>query len=584
MKRNILFILSSIIVLLVSCSDETQDAGMPYPGGPSPLTIYASISGKASTRATISDKEDKWTYTDFTSDDAMGFYSSAGNWQKDEGKGAFINQELIYKDGRFTTSDGYEFSPTHLSGSQIFMYFPYDEGMSGEGMKLRVEVEDNDTLRCRDLLSSNTISLQGVENGQKVALYGDFDHAFSELIILRGEGFDNPPLGKERITAVLDNPYTHIKVNVSGDDDSGTTWSSTPQLVFVPNSQGSQDDIEKERDNARKWDAWYGGNFDITQQDQIGSPAWYIIVPTIGSEVGKKKSGSRSRVEYIELYDNEGYLQRVSSLKLSGGNSKYVDAGWRYPMTISMKELVPTVNPFPILPWKEDIDLTDERQRGINNETDFGRWVADYNAYLADPDDEAKINALYQYGDLYKSADGTEKTWHFYVLSDLNLKNYTADAEGNNGVIISQLKDILDGISTTFVKGKFINHTITGLSKTFIGTMSGKGLLQNFDFIEPEIHDGVSTSPAGIIVNEMDGTSVINCNIDDGDMFYPKGPAGMVAGSMKNAQVKDCTLSGFLLTESTFVGETAKIVGTEPTGECVFDNNNVSRVIIDEKR
>lgn len=573
-----IYILSSIIVLLlVSCSDEMHDREGAYSDVPSPLVVYASINGTALTRAKITETEDQWSYTDFEAKDAMGFYSSGGKWDGEAGNGKepFINQKLIYSGNgtQFNDPDGVQFSPTNMKGSEIYMYFPYNENMDKEkgGMELRITngVED-DTLRCIDLLSSNELTMQGKENGKNMALYGDFYHAFSELIIMRGEGFDNPPKGKEQITAVLQDPFTNIRVKVSNDG----TWSCTPDLYF---NQDNKAGLTQEQ--ARRWDAWFGGNYGITNEDPDGTPAWYIIVPTIGCDVNpKKKAGYRSTVSYIELYDNDGYLQQVKSLKLSGANSKYVDAGWRYPMTISMKELVPTVNPFPILPWNEDVNLTDERKRGINNEADFALWVQAYNAYLNDPTDD-KINGLYNYGDMYVSDKG-EKTWHFYVLSDIDLTNYNS-TDNVNETLIAQLTDTLDGVSTTFVNGKFLNHTIKGLTKTFINGMSGNGTLQNFDFIEPEIIDEneESTAPAGIIVNEMKtGTSVINCNIKKGTMFHPKGPAGMVAGSMTNAQVSGCTLSGFIVSEGSDEGEGDKIAG-KFTSDCLFSDNDVDEVI-----
>lgn len=576
-----------ITLLMVSCSNETQDAEPTYSNGASPLTVYASISGNASMRATQMEKDDKWSYTGFEDKDEMGFYSPQGNWMEDEGKGAFTNQRLIYKDSKFTDPDGVEFSPTHMSGSQIFMYFPYSALIDKEnGMELRKE--EKDSLRCIDFLSSNEINLQGVsDNGNKVALYGTFDHAFSELIIMRGEGFDNPPKGKERITAVLHEPYTNIKINVTDTDES---WSCTPELVYDKDVISNfkigltEEELKKE---AQRWDAWHGGNYGITSQDPVGKLAWYIIVPTLGSEIGKKKAGARSYVDYIELFDNEGNLYQVSSLKLSGGNSKYVDAGWRYPMEITMKELVPTVNPFRIIPWNDDVNLTDERTRGINNESEFANWVRDYNAYLLFPQEQDKIDALLKYGDTFVDAQGNNRSWHFYVLSDLNLSNYESstpedelETPQNNKVIIPQLHDILDGISTTLVNSKFINHTITGLSKTLIDKLEYNGSIQNFDFINPEVsNDEESTVPAGIIANTMNGsnTSVVNCNIDNGTLFNPGGPAGMVVGSITDGLVKDCMLSGFLSAESTATGNAAKIAG-KTFGNPTFTNNDADAV------
>lgn len=548
-----------------SCTADTLQESLF--GESSPLVVYASIdgTGKASTRATITTVNDQWAYTGFNEGDAMGFYSAGGDWLEGNGQGNFTNQKLIFDGSKFSDPNGVEFSPSHMSGSQIFMYFPYDANIGDYGKELRVK--ENDSLRCIDLLSSNSINLQGVNNGKDVALYGTFDHAFSELIIMRGEGFDSPPKGCEQITAVLKDPITHIKIEVSTEP----SWTCTPKLVY-----DASHTTLKEEEEAKRWDAWRGGNYALTENDKTGVPAWYVVVPTLAE--------ARSTVEYIELYNNEGALLRVYTLKLADGNTKYVNPGWRYPMEVTMKELVPTVNPFPITPWNSNVDLTDERKRGINNEAEFANWVRDYNAYLIDQSED-KINALLKYGDSFVDANGNNRSWHFYVLADLDLSQYVPSTDDNGSTtpqtsdcIIPQLNDILDGISTTLVNSKFINHTIKGLSKTFIDKLQGNGLVQNFDFIEPEVINIDATTPAGIIANSMEGTSIINCNIDNGTMFNPNGPAGMVAGIMSGGTIKDCTLSGFLTANETASGNAANIVG-QISNNATLENNNASDVI-----
>ena len=563
-------ILSLIIALLgLSCTERVSDAGLRRPDNLSPLAIYASISGTGYvSRAELTEKDDQWSYTGFDATDIMGFYSSGGNWLGDDK--SFNNLKLQFdpENKRFTDLDnGVEFNPSEMNGSQIFMYFPYDADMGETGLEMRREV--NGIQRCVDLLSSNEINLSGVVDGKNVALYGTFFHTFSELIIMRGEGFDRPPTGKERITAVLRDPYTHVRVNVTATEDS---WSCSPEIYFNEASGLSRED-------ALRWEAWKGDNYGRTQERPEGTPAWYIVVPSLGCVEGPRKvSGERSYVEYIELYDNEGYLQRVSALRLSQ-NTKYLDGGWRYPMEITMKELVPTVNPFKIESWNQNVNLTDERERGIKDEAEFANWVYAYNTYLREPGDEQIIATLLKYGDSFIDGDNNQRSWHFYVLADLDLTHYTPleddNAEPIGNVIIPRLQDILDGISTTLVDSQFINHTIKGLNKTFIGEMSGDGLLQNFDFEQPEVtNDETSTQPAGILVNTLDAASVVNCNINYGTMFNPAGPAGMVAGSMKNgATVQECTLSGFLVAGSTADGEAAKIAGETDGTENLVDND-----------
>lgn len=584
--NKILFILSFFVAIMtVSCSDESQNVEPVFPDVLSPLTICATVNGAgtAVTRATKTDINDLWSYVSFEKDDEMGFYASGGKYEAGENK-PFVNHPLIYSSERDRFVDkenGSIFSPTHMKGSDIYMYFPYDANIAQTGMELRVldNEKDDKILRCVDFLSSNSIEVNGVDK-TGVTLYGAFSHAFSELIIVRGEGFDDPPAGCERITAVLSEPVTHIQI----EEGSDGTWKCTPKLVYDESASSlTGEDDEKRREQARKWNAWHGDKYRATESNEEGKDAWYVIVPTL--------SGNRSLVEYIELYDNEGNLQRVSSLQLADdGKTKYVAPGQRYPMIILMRELVPTANPCTVRPWNDDVDLTDTRGRGINNEVEFAQWVRDYTTYLADKSQQSNIDALYKYGDSYIDNDGT-RSWHFYVLSDLDFTKYLSllsDEQGNtSNVIIPKLCDILDGISTTLVNSKFINHTIKGLDKTFIDQLTtSNGSIQNFDFIDPQVHcEESSTEPAGIIVNTMEkGSSVINCNITGykGVLFNPGGPGGMVAGSMTNGIVRDCVLSGILIVGETATGEAAKIIG-KLSGNNTLERNDASDVSTNEE-
>lgn len=576
MKKTIILLMWLAVLQLSSCiSNDFPDGEESLSWGPAPLSVKMRIEGSASTRAIVDSigTDDEWSYVDFTPGDEMGFFSSGGNFTGgNNGESPFINQRLIYIGGvgedNFRDPNNTQFSPSHINGNEIFMYFPYTPDINGEfGVELRTNVDNEgerlDTARCMDFLSTRHLEVMNEQLNVTAALYGEFQHTFAELIIMRGEGFDNPPhisddINEWEIKAVLNTPVTGIKAVVTTEGG----WKCTPELIY--------DSIRyaDKRSEMMEWYAWLGANFYKSQEDPIGQTAWYVIVPTIGSEskLGEKRPGPRTRVEYIELYDNDGNLQRVSSLLLSNANSKYVDGGWRYPMEISMKELVPTANPCQIVPWNDNVDLTDERKRGINNESDFDGWVKAYNAYIEDPS-EVHSNALFQYGDLYKNPAGDD-FWHFYVLNDLNLSSY------REGPIVKELRDILDGKSTEFSNGRFQNHTITGLTATFIGKTEGvNAKLENFVFSNPNVnYPGSNTSAVGIISNIMEsGSMVENCQIRNGTLYNPGGPAGMVAGTVNDCTIKDCYISGFLIssqTEDNIVGQ----------GQYFSEGNNANNV------
>lgn len=576
--KNIFLLPAATVMLLSSCAyNDMPEDGSGWLSGPRPLVISADISGSKATRATTNETgtADEWSYLDFTEGDVMGFFASGGKFTGDNyGEAPFENQELIYTGGtggaNFRDPNGVSFSPSHMNGNQIYMYYPYSTTITDAGgFVLRTldapGEEKVDTARCIDFLSTRHLDILDTTSDDKPALYGEFQHTFAELIIMRGEGFDNPPkisddINEWEIKAVLNIPVTGIRAEVTTEGG----WSCTPKLVY--DEASGLDETQ-----AREWQAWLGANFYRTQEDKIGQVAWYVIVPTIGCQAQyvAPRPGERTRVEYIELYDNDGNLQRVSSLLLSNGNSKYVDGGWRYPMEITMKELVPTANPCQIVPWNDDIDLTDERKRGINNATEFEGWVKAYNAYI-DDDNDINTKALLKYGDLYINEDET-KSWHFYVLSDMDLSGFETGKP-----IVPVLKDILDGQSTVFTNGRFQNHVITGLKSPLIGQLTGgEAMVQNFNFTNPYVTYGEdNATPLGIIANYMlDGATVNNCRIISGTLYNPAGPGGMVAGSIFNSSITGCTLSGFLISSSTV----DNIVG-QNNGGYNNQNNNASNV------
>ena len=567
-KLNIFYYISlifSLLLLVIGCNNDEQ---VGIPSDLTPLSINMRIEGSesVSTRFVRTDIDDEWSFTDFTVGDKMGLYASGGNWLEGNQSSPFDNQELIYDgDSRFNSPNGESaFSPSGMKGNEVYMYFPYCPEMNTTGFELRQQVDES--IRCIDFLSASSITMEGVQGGTETALFGSFHHAFSELIIMRGEGFESPPESTantdySRITAVINSGVTHIKVNFSMENG----WSCNPELIYDDENANYVTSLSE----AKEWDAWKGGNYGITQLDPVGKEAWYVIVPTLSS--------NRSIVEYIELYNNDGQLLRVNSLKLSGGNTKYVDPGWRYPLEITMNELVPTVNPFPIKPWGETVDLTHERTRGINDITEFTKWVTDYNAYLADPDDQDKVQSLLAYGDMITDGDTQAVTWEFYILSDLDFTNYTTVNEIENNVIIPSLKNAsLNGQKSAISGGKFLNYKIMGLKNTFVGSMENASLM-NVDFVDPAIfYDDNNTSSVGVIVNSMVNSEVESCNISNGTLFNPAGPGGMVAGTINGGSITNCSVKARVLSvKSSAVNG---IVGEAPTGDAILINNNIDIV------
>lgn len=560
-----LSVLAAVALSLLSCQKAEGPATV---GNGAVRLIFSATLGNAAVSATRADDDlsrddhyDNWSYRHFQKDDNLGFFSSHGDMGVGDGAGPIINWPLVCTtddtQGPYQFESNDLFSFTHMTPNEIFLYYPYREDIAEDnGMELRRltkltdNVDEKAVERCVDFLVGKDIEASLVD--QQMLLSGKMVHAFSELIIVRGKGFDNPPPGKETITVVMQKPYSHIRINCSPDG----SWSCKPELISVSNDE-----------KYRKWEAWQGTNFGITEEDKTGVAAWYALLPTL--------EGNRTAVESIEIWDNEGQLRTVSSLKLAdGGKSKYLDPGWQYPMKISIEELVPTVNPYPIIPWNketdgEDTDLTNERKRGIHSRADFEMWQEQYALYLKGSNNEEE---LFKYGDLTKDADGNHSRWHFYILNDLDFSNYPY---GKNGeAVIPELKDILDGASTTLENHTFLNHQLKGLKRPLVDKLSGS--LLNMDFIRPDISLD-STEPVGVLANSAEEGTIDNCLINFGTVMSA-GPVGMAVGSIRGGSVTNSSFSGTVIGNRSYSPDDNDtsirfLFGEAPTNGTVLEGN-----------
>ena len=233
-----------------------------------------------------------------------------------------------------------------------------------------------------------------------------------------------------------------------------------------------------------------------------------------------------------------------------------------------MQELVPTVNPYPILPWDQTAnDITNERARGIANPGDFNSWLEAYNSYINNGRAESYEEELKAYGDL--EVEGENKVWHFYISYDIDF-----DKAGN--ATINRLEDILDGQSETLEGYAFSSHTLTNITRTFVGALSGNGVLRNIDFKSPTVTVLENTTQAGIIANTIDGGTVTNCNINNGALIgNVSTKVGIVAGSITDGTVENCTLSGLIIGSSS---ETADgyMFGSKSGSPTLTNNNNTN--------
>ena len=535
-----------------------------------PLSIAVTIGGastRPATRAVRDDEKDLWSYVDFADEDQIGLFAEKGFGTN--GSTGAENFCLELSDGMFQGTETVD--NEKLAGGKARIYFPYAADIQGSGLELRSNQEPPG--RCLDFLLNEGSKVNLTEETKQLAT--SLIHAFAELIIMPGEGFKNAT--DRTIAVVMKDPVTHVKLNYKA-----SPWSCEPELVYDPAATTYCD-----QGDARRWVAWKGANYGRTVDESTGEQlsegveAWYVIVPTI--------KGKPSEIEYIELFDDEGKPQRVTTLHLDisddsdpdrthgDRDGSYVWSGSRYPMQIDMEELVPTVHPFPILPWEgdeegHDKDITNSRPAGIANLTEFKQWLGAYNRYL-ESNRTLGEDDLFQYGD--KEIEGDQAVWHFYISSGIDF----SQAQSTNGSIIPQLEDILDGIDKTVGDNLTLTmFQLSGLGSTFVGKLSGNGCLQNIDFRSPTVQTE-ATAPTGILVGTIAGGSVINCNINNGSLIGGQAtPVGILAGSITGGTVEQCTCSGLLIGGSTDA-TSGYLFGVAPSNNSTIQNNNSTNVI-----
>lgn len=565
-----------------ACTKEPADGD-----GRPDLRVRVSIVRQhepASTRATTqydqNESQDQWSYLDFSEDDALGFYAAVKSGDP------LINIEMTYRrteedqkadgsfDYEFKPAGGVTIEPERLKSSDIFMYFPYSPAISTDGgYELRTRMQPysgarfpDGPWRCVDFLTASGVSAADYAEG---LLTGQLFHAFSELVILRGEGFDKPktPAGStddpERIVVRLKQAYTHVKIL-----NTTNPWSCKVAFVSAPNADGTSQDPDGNTLDAHIWEAWKGGNFSQTEGDTEGREAWYVILPTTGGA----GSDARSQIEYIQLYDNEGVLQTIKDLPLhddpAAGTSRItgrLTEHWRYPIEVAMQELVPTVFPYTVEKW-EDKDITNERTRGIYAQN-FDKWLNAYNAYLNTPDNASLKNALKAYGDWITDDNGSR--WHFYLFEDIDLGSYP---DNTDDPIIPTLKDVLDGKTSPAASPV----TLRNLKRPFVGTLSGKLASLLFDAEAPYLELS-RTDPAGCVVNYNEGT-IEYCTVNQG-YLSSRGPVGMIAGSNAGI-INHCSATGVVAGTASDAG-TGRLVGTVANG-AQAGIGNVSTVVFNE--
>ena len=511
---------------LWSCSDyEETEIRTILKKGVS-INVMLENFGSSESRAVTATDDDNYSVVAFSGNDQIGLYTDGGN-RSDDTQNGFTNLCLTFSGPSGSNTYGYSFSTTEADcdPAQVnaaFAYFPYEENIETDGIALR-----GTDGRCTDILvMSKSSSSQASTSG----LLGSFMHAFSEIIIIRGEGFKNPR--NNEIDIYLTEGYTHAKVGDKGSDVSNNFYKA-----MIPYMKG---DVENE--DAKKWTAWQGDAYKDKENKEYPD-AWYVLLPTT---FGANNGTGMAEVDYVEITDDYGKTHKISSISLYR-STKFLNPGDRYPLVVEMKGLEPTLRPVDIIDWNDE-EIEDYLPEGISSVGDFNTWKNAYTDYLSSSN-STLIETLAKYGDRTVSSDRTITSWHFYVTHDIDFK----DTEFSIGKLAAG--DILDGRNNTISNIKIKENG-------FIGTLSGS--LMNLNLQGVNVLNDSPDSPTGGLAGIIEGGIVDHCSIDA--VVESAGAVGMCAGS----------ISGGTVQNSTFMG---LIIGAESCPDYLFGSSSGSPVL-----
>lgn len=553
LSKSYIFSFSLILSFLFSCTTEGEDIKKSKSTG---LYLYADIEGfnEGGSRATPANNDDHWTLRNFSYGDLIGLYSAYGDNTAEDGNGPLNNVPMEYGQNSFVNYD-IDCNMENFKDKMFFYYYPYCEHIDYDknitsvthdpdyGIKLRVPCADG-IERCNDIL---------FVVDQEISSQYNFKHAMSSIVILRGEGFENPK--NDSVTVVLTEGFSHFTLQDNPYKDH--TYYKTGKLVYL-------EDCGKTELECRKWEAWPGDDYTVKNSKdpydtQVFKNVYYVVLPTMNSS-------GRTTVNHIRINDNNGKWHNVSNFYLISGNRK-LEPGARYPLLIKMEGIEPVGYPYEIIPWEGDNVIKDDRDAGINTYQEFIDWMSKYSLYInpQNPVDEALINQLLEFGDKTELPDGT-LNWTFYINNDIDFSGHDFDAYKTIYLLNFDFKDRLEGRRKYTLSNIKISN---GNSPSFLKSLTKDGVLKNLNFEGIWIeYTGDEEQTVGGLVQDCYGT-ISNCDVSG--TVISNGPVGMIAGNAQNATVENCILSGNILGKSTV----NNLFGTS-TGNCTLTGNHTS--------
>lgn len=473
------WILFLVTGLCGSC--RNKDGLSEGSGTGKPLEIVAEIKGaEVSKSRAETDKFDSYSSdAGFSTGDEIGFYS-----MRDENGNAagYENVPMPYdaQEKCFKKEDLIVEYPNNFG--YTFAYYPYQDQTDNV-----IDIYKKDDNTIEDLLIAGTSKISGGR------IYLSFVHAFSMLIIVPGNGFEESAKNSDN------------KVSVTLKEG----WKAS----VVKGTEKIELQLESDDTAPKKFVAQR--REDVSYAEGQTVPVCYSVILPNGAEI-----------DHIEMTDNHGTIQRIvpqlETLKRS----------WRYPIKVSMEGTTPTVWPYEILPWTtDDSPIELGGTYGINTSDDFQTWVTQYNRYtsgnLSDADETQVIDALKAFGEM------TDGKWRFQLNADIDCKGLFGDNQPTS--VVARLTDEFDGK----------NHTLSNLNTTLIGSIEDNGKITDLNIDVVSI-TSETTEPTGALALEMTGGEISNCDIKN-IQIETNGPVGALVGKATAGTISGNTVNGLLL-------------------------------------
>lgn len=515
---------NSILACLAFCMGTacTKESGMEETShGKGYLEVFATI-GKASTAPTRADgdtenKADAYgvpmdpLYSYLSTGDGGGFQNNGKckigiyslNGTDGTSTNPLVSTPLTYTEGSFVNEEIEISSMTNLGPT--FAYYPYSAvneqatNQNTDGpLKYELDIYTKDdsnnpytTENKNQVIDLLTASNSGSLSGGKISY--SFSHACSMLLIYRGEGFDQKDT--EVTVKIEQGLKAYVYRGTSGNFSLtiGPDKTATARTEFATNYCSSY----------------------LMEGSEKARPVYSVILPP------------GATVEYIKLEDNFGTMQYVYPEE-----TMTLDKGTRYPVTVKLDGLYPTIYPHNIVAWDDEAITIDQKDKnpGIYSINDFNAWITAYTAQ--------NKTELVKYG----KKENDQSPWTFHLYADINCSTIT-----DKQFFIKTFTDQLEGHghtlkNVTLTKAEGETDTNIGV----IGTLNG-GSINNLKIDSITVSgETIENDYIGTLVGTITDGSITKCKITGINIDCENGKVGALAGKIETGTIETCLLEGNL--------------------------------------